>query len=130
MADRGIVPFLMFSGQAAEAMGYYVSIFARSVRRYGPNAAGPEAKVFQASFSLQGQIFRCTDSRVQQDFTFTPAISFFVTLDSEHEAEEAFTKPARDGVVLLPLGSYPFSSKFGWVQDRFGISRQLTVGAV
>ena len=134
MADQRIVPFLMFSGQAEEALGFYVSTFARSavlsVRRYGPGEAGPEGKVFQASFSLQGQTFRCIDSPVQHDFTFTPAISFFVTLDTEHEVEEAFTNLARDGAVLMPLGPYPFSSKFGWVQDRFGVSWQLTVGAV
>ncbi len=61
MADRRITPFLMFSGQAEEAMKYYVSIFDRSeilaIQRYGPNEAGPEGTVVRATFALQGYAF-------------------------------------------------------------------------
>lgn len=134
MADRRITPFLMFSGQAEEAMKYYVSIFDRSeilaIQRYGPNEAGPEGTVVQATFALQGQTLMCIDSGVKHDFTFTPAISFFVVCDTEAEVDDAFTKLSRDGKVLMPLAAYPFSKRFGWVQDRFGVSWQLTVGAV
>lgn len=134
VSGQGIMPFLMFSGQTEEAMQYYVSVFDRSevlsVQRYGPNEAGAEGTVVRATFTLKGQTFMCIDSSVQHAFTFTPAISFFVPCETEAEVEDAFDKLSRDGTVLMPLGVYPFSRKFAWVQDKFGVSWQLILEAV
>lgn len=129
--NQKIMPFLMFEGKAEEAMNYYTSLFddseVISIKRYGPNEAGPEGSVFQASFSLHGQVFMCIDSHVQHGFTFTPAISLYVNCESEAEIDRVFESLGQGGQILMPLGSYPFSPKFGWVADRFGVTWQLSL---
>ncbi|WP_425451989.1 VOC family protein [Bacillus taeanensis] len=126
-----IIPFLLFEGSAEEAMNYYVSLFDDAeiitISRYGANEGGEEGKVSQASFSLNGQVFMCTDSIVKHDFTFTPSLSLYVTCDTEEELDRVFQKLAQNGEVLMPLNAYPFSQKFGWVSDQFGVSWQLNL---
>lgn len=124
-----IATFLMFEGKAEEAMRFYVSLFDEArieeIARYGPGEEGAEGSVKQARFSLNGQTFRCFDSPIGHAFTFTPSISLFVTLEREEEVEALFEKLSEGGQVLMPLDSYPFSRKFGWTNDRFGVSWQL-----
>lgn len=126
-----ITTFLMFAGQAEEAMNFYLSLFDGSeivnIRRYGPNEAGAEGSVLLATFSLAGQTFMCIDSNVQHQFTFTPAISLYVECGSEAELDRLFAALSDGGAVLMPLGAYPMSAKFGWVQDKFGVSWQLNL---
>ncbi|WP_239619211.1 VOC family protein [Cohnella mopanensis] len=123
--------FLMFDGKAEEAMNFYVSLFDSSkitnILRYGANEAGVEGTVMKATFSLNGQAFMCIDSSAKHGFTFTPAISIYVACDSEDEIDRVFESLSRDGSVLMPLSSYPFSQKFGWVQDKYGVSWQLNL---
>lgn len=132
MSSQKITPFLMFSGQAEEALNYYLSIFDRSevisMKRYGPNEDGAEGSVRHATFALNGQQFMCIDSNVQHPFTFTPAISFFVACDTEAEIDRLFQGLSRGGQTLMPLGTYPFSKKFGWVADKYGATWQLQLG--
>ena len=129
--NQKVHPFLMFSGQAEEAMNYYISIFddAEIVRisRYEANESGEEGSVMQAVFSIKGQEIMCIDSNVNHNFTFTPAMSLFVTCDTEEEIHSAFKELSEDGNVLMPLDSYPFSEKFGWVGDKFGVTWQLNL---
>lgn len=125
------VTFLMFQGRAEEAMNFYTSLFAGSkidnIVRYGAGEAGAEGSVMMAMFSLGGQQFMASDSPVQHAFTFTPSISIWVNCESEAEIDRVFNALADGGAVLMPLDTYPFSKKFGWVQDRFGVSWQLTL---
>jgi predicted 3-demethylubiquinone-9 3-methyltransferase (glyoxalase superfamily) len=131
VSNQKITPFLMFTGRAEEAMNYYISIFDNaeilSIQRYGPNEAGAEGSVLHATFSLNGQVFMCIDSAVTHQFTFTPSISFYVTCETEAEIDRLFAKLSQDGQVLMPLAAYPFSPKFGWVADQFGVSWQLSL---
>lgn len=124
-----VTPFLMFGGQAEEAMNFYTRLFENSkilrIARYGANEAGREGTVYQAAFSLGGREFLCIDSPVAHGFSFTPAISLFVATSDEAAIEHYFQALSEGGQVLMPLGAYPFSKKFGWVQDRFGVSWQL-----
>ena len=69
----------------------------------------------------------CIDSSVKHDFAFTPAISFFITCDSEAEIDNLFAKLSEDGGVFMPPDNYGFSKKFAWVSDRFGVSWQLNL---
>jgi predicted 3-demethylubiquinone-9 3-methyltransferase (glyoxalase superfamily) len=60
-------------------------------------------------------------------FTFTPAMSFVLDCDSDQQLDAAFAELSDGGTVLMPLQAYPFSTKFGWLQDRFGVSWQLNL---
>ncbi|MBT5874716.1 MAG: VOC family protein [Candidatus Latescibacteria bacterium] len=128
---RTITPFLMFEGAAEEAMNFYVSLFNDSevvnIVRYGPDAPGTEGSVMVADFTVAGQDIRCIDSPTGHDFGFTPAISFFVECESESELDGAFKSLSDAGSVLMPPDNYGFSTKFTWVNDRFGVSWQLNL---
>ncbi|MDB5611834.1 MAG: 3-demethylubiquinone-9 3-methyltransferase [Bradyrhizobium sp.] len=126
-----IKTFLMFDGKCEEAMNFYVSLFkdaaVTSIRRYGTGEAGAEGSVMQATFAVDGQTFMCVDSPVKHGFTFTPAMSLFVDCESEGEIGELFSKLSDGGQIFMPLDKYPFSRKFGWLSDRFGVSWQLNL---
>jgi predicted 3-demethylubiquinone-9 3-methyltransferase (glyoxalase superfamily) len=129
--QQKITTFLMFEGRAEEAMTFYTSLFddaeVLSVTRYGADDAGPEGTVQLATFALAGQHFMCIDSPVHHDFGFTPAVSLFVECDTEAELDRRYEALAAQGSELMPRGDYGFSAKFGWVNDRFGVSWQLNL---
>lgn len=126
-----ISPFLMFQGAAEEAMQFYISLFPDSevkrIERYGPSQPGAEGSVKLAEFRINGQDVLCIDSPVKHPFSFTPATSFFVECQSETELDTLFGQLSDKGQVLMPLGDYGFSKKFGWINDRFGMSWQLNL---
>ncbi len=131
-SKQKISTFLMFDGtKAEEAMKYYLSVFDQgeilSIHRYGANEAGAEGTVSHATFSLYGQTFMCMDSNVKHDFTFTASISLYIACTTEDEINRLFEKLSQDGNVLMPLMAYPFSEKFGWVADKYGVSWQLNL---
>lgn len=126
-----ITTFLMFEGNAEEAMNLYTSLFDQSeiinISRYDANGPGKEGTVMHATFTLNGQEFMCIDSYVKHEFTFTPSMSLYVNCDTEEEIAEVFNKLAQEGEVLMPLTAYPFSKKFGWLNDKYGVSWQLNL---
>ncbi len=128
---KKITPQLMFEGVAEEAMDFYVSLFPGSqikqVDRYGPGEPGAEGTVKRAVFTVAGQDFACIDSSLKHAFTFTPSLSLFVDCETEAELERVFAQFSAGGTVLMPLGNYGFSTKFGWVNDRYGVSWQLNL---
>jgi predicted 3-demethylubiquinone-9 3-methyltransferase (glyoxalase superfamily) len=119
-----ITTFLMFEGRAEEAINFYISVFPNAgvvtMERYAAGQGGAEGSVKQARVRLGAQTFLFIDSPVKHAFTFTPAMSLF---------ERLFNQLSRDGQILMPLGSHPFSKKFGWLSDRFGVSWQLSFAA-
>ncbi len=128
---RKVSTHLMFEGVAEEAMNFYVSLFRGSeiiaVERYGPGEHGAEGTVKVATFMICGREFMCIDSPIKHEFTFTPSISLFVECESDAEIEDVFSRLSAGGKVLMPLDNYGFSTKFGWVKDRFGPSWQLNL---
>jgi predicted 3-demethylubiquinone-9 3-methyltransferase (glyoxalase superfamily) len=132
MVDK-ITPFLMFEGQAEAALDFYVSLIpgaeVKRLERYGPHEPGTEGKVRVAFFSLSGQEFICIDSSVHHPFSFTPSISLFVDCADEAEIERLFAALSEGGQVRMPLDNYGLSLRFGWVDDRFGVSWQLNLPA-
>ena len=127
--------FFMFvgkqHGKAEEAINYYVSLFRDSgivnIERYGAGEMEPEGTVKHAVFTLNGQQYMAMESSLAHDFTFTPAISIFVICESEEEIDTLYKGLVDGGFALMELSKYPFSEKFGWVQDRYGISWQLNL---
>ncbi|MFC3210911.1 VOC family protein [Planomicrobium okeanokoites] len=127
-----VTPFLMFQeGKAEEAMNFYTSLIEDSaisnLIRYGPNEGGDEGTVMQATFTLKGQEFMCIDSNIKHEFSFTPSFSLYVTCSTEEEIDSLYQKLNEGGQALMPIGDYGFSKKFGWLNDRYGVSWQLNL---
>jgi len=128
-----VTPFLMFEGKAEAALDLYVrlipGVVVTRIAYYGPEGPGPEGQVSRAAFTLGGREFTCMDSPVHHAFSFTPSISLFVDCEDEAEVERLFAGLSEEGEVLMPLNDYGFSRRFGWVNDRFGVSWQLNLPA-
>ncbi len=118
-----ITPFLWFDHQAEEAAGFYTSVFRNSkidrVLHFGE-------QVGVVDFSLDGQGFNAMNAGPA--FQLNPTISFFVVCETEAETDEVWGKLLEGGKVLVRLDKYPWSEKYGWVQDRFGMSWQISLG--
>jgi predicted 3-demethylubiquinone-9 3-methyltransferase (glyoxalase superfamily) len=128
---KSVTPFLMFEGNAEQAMNLYVSVFQGAtileIARYGAGEPVAEGTVKLASVSIAGQIVKCFNSPVKHAFTFTPASSLFVECESEEEIDRIAAALGDGGGVLMPLADYGFSRRFTWLNDRFGVSWQLNL---
>lgn len=128
-----IVPNIWFAHQAEEAANFYVSLFSNSsidtITHYsevGREIHGMEAgSVLTVEFTLEGYSFLNLNGGPA--FTPNPSISFFVNCQTKEEVTKLWEAFSQDGKVLMPLDKYDFSEYYGWVQDRFGVSWQLTI---
>ena len=129
-----VTTFLMFEGDAEEAIEFYTSLFDDAeitrMEHYGPDCAGPEGQVMHAAFTLAGRPFIAFDSPQPHAFTFTPAISLFVMSESEEEFDQLFESLSEDGQVMMPPGEYGFSRRFAFINDRFGVAWQINLGEI
>jgi predicted 3-demethylubiquinone-9 3-methyltransferase (glyoxalase superfamily) len=107
MAELSVLPFLLFQGNAKEAMAFYTSLFPDSavtdVAEYGPGEPGAAGSIKKAKFVIGNQSVLCTDSVVKHAFTFTPAFSFFVECGSEAEIDRLSAALESGGQVFMPL---------------------------
>lgn len=117
-----IIPFLWFDHQAEEAVHFYTSIFKNSrigkITRYGENAYGTPGTVMTISFQLEGQEFMALNGG--PEFTFSPAISFYVSCETQAEIDELWEKLSAGGEI----------EECGWLKDRYGISWQIVPAAL
>ena len=112
-----ITPFLWFDGNAEEAMNFYVSVFKNSrvvnVTRYGEAGPRPKGTVMSATFQLEGQDFYALNGGPQ--YSFTPAISLFVTCETQEEVDRLWETLSEGGR----------KDRCGWLQDKYGLSWQV-----
>jgi predicted 3-demethylubiquinone-9 3-methyltransferase (glyoxalase superfamily) len=124
--------FVMFQGQAQQAIDLYSELFAgfkvQQLQHYDESDDGPR-RVRHATIDFERHNLVFTDSPVSHDFGFTPAVSLFINFATDAELERVFTRLAEGGEVLMPIDDYGFSARFGWLNDRFGLSWQLNVPA-
>jgi predicted 3-demethylubiquinone-9 3-methyltransferase (glyoxalase superfamily) len=117
-----ITPFLWFDGRAEEAANFYTSIFKGSkilhLARYGEAGPGPKGTVMAVTFQLEGQEFMALNGGPQ--FTFSPAISFFVNCETQAEVDELWEKLSAGGEKL----------QCAWLRDKFGVSWQIVPRAL
>ena len=131
--NQKITPFLWFDNQAEEAVNFYVTIFdhskIKSTTRYGEEGAKasgmPANSVMTMAFQIEGQDFVAINGG--PIFQITPTISFFVNCESVQEIDRLWGKLSNGGTVMMELDKYPFAEKYGWIQDKFGISWQLII---
>lgn len=116
--NNSIYPCLTLKGKIAAAAEFYIDAFGK-------------AKIAQTSpFVLQLEVHGQKIMLLNDGPTAlpTPAISFMVMTESAGETEQYWNKLIDGGTVLMALDSYPWSSKYGWVQDKFGVSWQIYTG--
>ena len=107
-----ITPFLWFDGQAKGATDFYLSIFRNS--KLISTMPGPNGTVMGTTFELEGQLFHTLNGGPQ--YTFTPAISMFISVETQQEVDDLWTK-------LLAGGGR--ENRCGWLQDKYGLSWQV-----
>jgi predicted 3-demethylubiquinone-9 3-methyltransferase (glyoxalase superfamily) len=126
-----ITPFLWFDDNAEEAVNFYTSVFSdskiKTTTRYSEEsskAAGrPKDSVMTVAFELYG--FPFTAINGGPVFKINPSISFFFHSKDEKEIDNLWEKLSEGGKALMELDKYDWSKKYGWVQDKFGLSWQL-----
>jgi predicted 3-demethylubiquinone-9 3-methyltransferase (glyoxalase superfamily) len=112
---NSIYPCLWFDGNAKEAAELYCSAFGNSAIK----SENPMVVIFE----LNGQKFMGLNGGPM--FKPNPSISFFVNCETPEEVEKSYGKLLEGGSVLMQLDKYPWSKKYGWVQDKFGVNWQL-----
>lgn len=128
-----ITTFLTFAGRnygkAEEAIRFYVSLFPDSrveyLERHGGADSQPANELRRGAFTLAGQRFLATEDAGGDRFRFTPGFSLYVECRTPEECTNLYEALSNGGKVHLPLGPYPSSRLFAWLDDRFGVSWQL-----
>lgn len=115
-----IYPCLWFDGKAKEAADFYCSVFNNSKIL----AETPMVVTFESS----GQKFMCLNGG--PEFSFNPSVSFFVLCETKEEIDKLWNSLIADGEELMAIDKYGWSERYGWVEDRFGISWQLMLGSL
>ncbi|MCU0962759.1 MAG: VOC family protein [Pirellulaceae bacterium] len=124
--SQRIVPHIWFDKEAVQAAEFYVSVFpASQITNKTILRDTPSGDCDVVSFALAGYAFQAISAGPA--FKVNPSISFAVNCATAGEVDALWAKLADGGQALMPLDAYPFNPRFGWVQDRFGVSWQLAV---
>jgi predicted 3-demethylubiquinone-9 3-methyltransferase (glyoxalase superfamily) len=128
--QKKIIPHLWFDTEAKEAAEFYASVFSGSkVTNVTTLHDTPSGDCDVVSFTLRGEPFMAISAGPL--FKFNPSVSFFVNFDPsrEKDAEKninvVWEKLIDGGTVLMPIEEYPWSKRYGWIQDKYGVSWQL-----
>lgn len=125
-----IVPHLWFDKEAKEASDFYVSIFENSkIENVTTIRDTPSGDCDIVSFNLAGYKFMAISAGPM--FKLNPSISFMLNFDpskdekARENLDNVWEKLSQGGTALMPLDKYPFSERYGWIQDKYGVSWQL-----
>jgi predicted 3-demethylubiquinone-9 3-methyltransferase (glyoxalase superfamily) len=121
-----IVPHFWFDKEVKEATALYASLFPDSrVTNVTTITDTPSGDCDVVSFTLAGQSFMAISAG--PIFKINPSISLFVVFDSEAEIDKVWHTLIEGGKALMPYNTYPWAKKYGWLQDKFGLSWQLSM---
>lgn len=119
-----LVPHLWYDKEAKEAALFYISLFDQSkLLNTTVIEDTPSGNAELVSFELAGQEFQAISAG--PFFKFNPSISLMVACYSVEEVNTKWKALSESGQELMPLGEYPFSKWYGWIQDKYGLSWQL-----
>ena len=110
-----LFPCLWFNGNAKQAADLYSAAFG--------NTVVSEANSMVVMLEVEGCRIMLLNGGPM--FTPNPSISLFVTFNNEKDIDSAWNKLSDGGAVLMPINKYPWSDRYGWVQDQYGVSWQL-----
>lgn len=123
---KKIIPHLWFDKEAKEATEFYTSLFPDSkIKNITTITDTPSGDSDIVTFKLAGQDFMAISAGPY--FKFNPSISLFVVFDDEKEIESVWNKLIEGGKELMPFDTYPWAEKYGWLQDKYGLSWQLSM---
>lgn len=126
MNTQRITPYLWFDTQARAAAQLYVSTFPDSTITDSLVLENtPSGSVEVLTVDIAGYRLRLMSAGPA--FSITPAISFMVRCASRDEVDQTWQSLSQGGTALMELGEYPVNERFGWIQDRFGVSWQVMV---
>lgn len=119
-----IIPHLWFDKEARQATEFYTSLLPDSkVTNVTTIRNTPSGDSDIVSFVLAGQEFMAISAG--PFFKFNPSISFHVKFKTKQEVDTVWEKLSPGGKILMPLDAYPFSERYGWIQDKYGLSWQV-----
>jgi len=119
-----ITPHLWFDKEAKEAAGFYTSVFPDSrIKSETTLHDTPSGSVDTLAIEVMGQEFSLISAGPY--FQFNPSISFLIACTSGPEVDALWDKLAPGGQPLIELDAYPFSERYGWLQDKYGVSWQV-----
>lgn len=122
--QQKITPHLWFDREAKEAAEFYTSIFPDSkVEEIAKLKGTPSGDTDIVTVELFGQEFTLISAGPL--FKFNPSVSFLVACESKAETDAYYDRLTKSGSVLIELGTYPFSERYAWITDKFGLSWQL-----
>lgn len=120
-----IIPHLWYDTQAVEAAKWYVSMFENSrIIEISSIADTPSGDVDTVEFELGG--VRLSAISAGPYFSLNSAISMMVTCHSVEEVNRLYKSLSVGGEILMPIGAYPFSKRYAWLADKYGLNWQLT----
>jgi predicted 3-demethylubiquinone-9 3-methyltransferase (glyoxalase superfamily) len=119
-----ITSHLWFDKEAREAAEFYTSIFKDSkIKDTTTLHNTPSGSVDIVNIELPGREFVLISAGPL--FKFNPSVSFLVACQTKDEVDTLWKRLSERGTALLELGEYPFSERYGWTQDRYGLSWQV-----
>ena len=111
-----VSPFLWFNEGAAEAMALYERVFHDSANvSVTPNPASDPADFMSGRIRIGQTDITLFNGGPYADFTFSPAISLFVSCEDQAEVDRYWHGLSDDGEP----------GQCGWLKDRFGVSWQI-----
>jgi predicted 3-demethylubiquinone-9 3-methyltransferase (glyoxalase superfamily) len=121
-----IIPHFWFDKEAKEATAFYATLFPDSrVDKVTTITGTPSGDFDIVTFTLAGKSFMAISAGPY--FKLNPAVSLFVTFDSEPAIEAVWQKLVEGGKALMPYDTYPWATKYGWLEDKYGLSWQLSM---
>jgi len=124
-----ITPFLWFDKEAGEAAKFYTSVFKGKIKNKSIFTDTPSGTIEIYTIAILGQEFTLMSAGPL--FKLNPSVSFFLNFDPSKDKnarknlDALWKKLVQGGTALMPLQKYPFSERYGWVQDKYGVSWQL-----
>ncbi len=119
-----IVPHLWFDNEAKQAAELYTSLIPGSkITNVTTLRDTPSGDADVVSFNLAGQPFMAISAGPL--FKFNPSTSFHIRCGTADEIDALWKRLSPGGKVVMELGSYPFSERYGWLEDRYGLSWQI-----